>query len=35
MPFGMRGTVIGRTDDKVMVMFDEQFIGGNTLFNQC
>jgi hypothetical protein len=35
VPFGLRGTVIGRTDDKVMVMFDEQFIGGNNLFNQC
>lgn len=35
MPFGLRGTVIGRTDDKVMVMFDEQFIGANNLFNQC
>jgi hypothetical protein len=23
VPFGLRGTVIGRTDDKVMVMFDE------------
>lgn len=22
VPFGLRGTVIGRTDDKVMVMFD-------------
>jgi len=35
VPFGLRGTVIGRTDDKVMVMFDEQFIGANNLFNQC
>jgi hypothetical protein len=35
VPFGLRGTVIGRTDDKVMVMFDDQFIGGNDLFNQC
>lgn len=35
VPFGLRGTVIGRTDDKVMVMFDDQFIGGNNLFNQC
>jgi hypothetical protein len=33
VPFGLRGTVIGRTDDKVMVLFDEQFIGGNNLFN--
>ena len=23
VPFGHRGTVIGRTEDKVMVMFDE------------
>lgn len=35
VPFGLRGTVIGRTEDKVMVLFDDQFIGGGTLFNQC
>lgn len=23
VPFGLRGTVIGRTEDKVMVLFDE------------
>jgi hypothetical protein len=23
IPFGLRGTVIGKTDEKVMVMFDE------------
>jgi len=34
-PFGARGTVIGRTDDKVMVMFDKQFVGGNDLYGQC
>jgi len=35
IPFGLRGTVIGRTDDKVMVMFDSQFVGGCDLFSQC
>jgi len=34
IPFGLRGTVIGKTDEKVMVMFDEQFIGGQNLFGQ-
>lgn len=33
IPFGLRGTVIGRTDDKVMVMFDSQFVGGCDLFS--
>jgi len=32
VPFGLRGTVIGRTDDKVMVMFDSQFINGTDLY---
>lgn len=35
VPFGARGTVIGRTEDKVMVMFDNQFVGGTDLFQQC
>jgi hypothetical protein len=35
VPFGARGLVIGRTEDKVMVMFDNQFVGGNELYGQC
>ena len=35
IPFGLRGTVIGKTEEKVMVMFDEQFIGGQNIYGQC
>jgi hypothetical protein len=35
VPFGLRGTVIGYTNNKVLVMFDKQFIGGGNLYNQC
>lgn len=35
VPFGARGTVVGRTQDRVIVMFDEQFIGGSNIFGLC
>lgn len=35
IPFGLRGTVIGKTQDKVMVLFDEQFLGGSTVLDHC
>lgn len=35
IPFGLRGTVIGKTEQKIMVMFDEQFIGGQSIYGQC
>lgn len=35
VPFGARGTVVGRTQDRVIVMFDEQFIGGSDIFGLC
>ena len=35
IPFGLRGTVVGRTEDKVIVMFDEQFLGGSDVFMHC
>jgi len=35
IPFGLRGTVIGRTEDKVIVLFDDQFIGGTDIHNHC
>lgn len=35
IPFGHRGTVIGRTDDKVIILFDEQFIGGTDIHYHC
>ena len=35
VPFGLRGTVVGKTDMKIAVMFDEQFLGGRTIHNLC
>lgn len=35
VPFGARGTVVGRTQDRVIVMYDEQFIGGSDIFGLC
>lgn len=35
IPFGMRGTVVGKTNDKVIVMFDEQFLQGNSIYGHC
>lgn len=28
VPFGFRGTVVGKTDNQLIVIFDEQFLGG-------
>ena len=35
VPFGARGTVVGKTEEAVIVMFDEQFIQGNTIYGHC
>jgi len=35
VPFGLRGTVVGHTNDRVIVLFDEQFLGGCNIFNHC
>ena len=35
IPFGLRGSVVGHTDDKVLVVFDKPFIGGTNLFGHC
>ena len=35
IPFGFRGTVVGKTADKVLVMFDEQFVNGTDLNGNC
>lgn len=35
VPFGLRGTVVGHTNDKVIVLFDEQYLGGNNIFGHC
>jgi hypothetical protein len=35
IPFGLRGTVVGKTADRVIVMFDEQFLNGTDLNGNC
>lgn len=35
VPFGLRGTVIGRTESKVIVLFDEQFLHGTSVYGHC
>jgi len=35
VPFGARGTVVGKTEQKVVVMFDEQFLQGSDINGQC
>lgn len=35
VPFGLRGTVVGKTQDKVIVTFDEQYLGGTDLNGFC
>ena len=35
MPFGLRGTVVGHTNDRVIILFDEQFLGGVNISNHC
>jgi len=35
IPFGMRGVVVGKTQNKVLVMFDEQFLNGTDLYGRC
>lgn len=35
IPFGLRGTVIGKTDDKILVLFDDEFLHGNTINGFC
>ena len=35
LPFGARGTVVGKTEDKVIVLFDEQFLQGTTVYGHC
>lgn len=32
IPFGLRGTVVGKTHEKVIVLFDEQFLNGNDIY---
>lgn len=35
IPFGLRGTVVGKTESKVIVMFDEQFLHGGNIYGHC
>lgn len=35
LPFGARGTVVGKTEEKVIVLFDEQFLQGTTIYGHC
>lgn len=35
IPFGLRGTVVGKTNDKVIVLFDEQYLAGSALNGHC
>jgi len=33
--FGLRGTVVGKTNEKVIVLFDEQYLAGNNIYGHC
>ena len=35
VPFGLRGTVVGKTNEKVIVLFDEQFLNGNNIYGHA
>lgn len=35
IPFGLRGTVVGRTSEQVIVLFDEQYLNGNNIYGHC
>lgn len=35
LPFGARGTVVGKTEEKLIVLFDEQFLQGTTMYGHC
>ena len=35
VPFGARGTVVGKTEENILVMFDEPFIQGTSIYNHC
>eukprot|EP00347_Sterkiella_histriomuscorum_P002677 403367227 len=34
VPFGHRGTVVGKTSDKLIVLFDQQYLGGDNINGQ-
>ena len=35
VPFGARGTIVGKTEAKLIVMFDEQFLHGHDIYGHC
>ena len=35
VPFGLRGTVIGKTNEKVIILFDEQYLNGSDIYGHC
>lgn len=35
VPFGLRGTVVGKTNERVIILFDEQFLNGSDIFGHC
>lgn len=35
IPFGARGIVVGKTDSKLIVMFDDQFLHGGNIYGHC
>lgn len=35
VPFGARGTVVGKTEALIIVLFDEQFIQGSNIYGHC
>jgi hypothetical protein len=35
IPFGARGTVVGKTEEKIIVLFDEQFLQGTNIYGHC
>jgi hypothetical protein len=35
IPFGFRGTVVGKTNDKIIIIFDEQYLGGDSIHGHC
>ena len=35
IPFGVRGSVVGKTESTLIVLFDEQFLHGNSIYGHC
>jgi len=35
IPFGARGTVVGNTEETLIVLFDDQFLQGTNIYGLC